>query len=80
MVTADYSATGGVFGKRDADGGDQVLFLVLVTCSWVVAKLSEQRRNETNPLPHNGSCANSHFNQRSEDYYLTETCLYISTA
>lgn len=47
VLTTHYLATGGMFGKWDAGGGeqwgDQVLFLVLVTCSWVVAKLSEQK-------------------------------------
>lgn len=70
VLTTHYSATGGCLlnGMR---GGrrDQVLFLVLVTCSWVVAKLSEQRRNETNLHPHNGSHTNLYFNQRSEDYF-----------
>lgn len=59
-----------MFGKWDAGGGgsggrDQVLFLVLVTCSLVVVKLSEQRRNETNLHPH----LNLHFNQRSDGYF-----------
>lgn len=70
VLTTHYSATGGCLlnGMR---GGrrDQVLFLVLVTCSWVVAKLSEQRRNETNLHPHDGSHTNLYFNQRSEDYF-----------
>lgn len=60
------------WGRRlEEEGGEggQVLFLVPVTCSLVVAKLSEQRRNETNLHPYNGSHLNRHFNQRSEDYF-----------
>lgn len=43
---------GCLVSRRQGLGGDQVLFLVSATCSWAVARLSEQKRNETNLLPH----------------------------
>lgn len=62
----------GLFGKWDAGGGEELgcggASAFSCPCNLLLGcgKLSEQRRNETNLHPQNGSYLNLHVNQRSQ--------------